>query len=75
MTWQSKMDSVVKDVLGIEFTCVINSDKSFSIFENNTKVASRETVFYLESHWRHEIAETLKVMFDEKIRDSLLKNS
>jgi hypothetical protein len=73
MNWSDKMDAVIKDVLGIEFTCVVNSDKSFSIFENNTKVATRQSIFYLESHWRHEVGETLKVMFDEKVRDSLLK--
>lgn len=73
MNWSEKMDAVVKDVLGIEYTCVVNSDKTFSIYENNDKVAARESIFYLESHWRHEIAETLKIIFDQRIQKSLQK--
>lgn len=73
MNWANKMDAVVKDVLGIEFTCVVNSDKSFTIYENNEKVGFRESVFYLESHWRQQLAETLKIIFDQRVQKSLQK--
>ncbi len=73
MTWKDKMDTVVKDVLGIEYSCVVNSDKSFSIFENNEKMASRSSIFYLESHWRHELTETLKIIFDQRIQKAMQK--
>ena len=73
MNWAEKMDAVVKDILGIEYTCVVNSDKSFTIFENNEKVATRKSIYYLESHWRHELAETLKIIFDQRIQKALQK--
>jgi hypothetical protein len=73
MRWQDKMDILVKDILGIEYTCIVNSDKSFTIFENGDPVAKRSSINYLEAHWRNELAETLKIMYNEKIQKSLLK--
>jgi len=74
MNYKEKMDAAVKEILGVEYTCVVDSERKFSIFENNDKVAVRETVFELGPHWRHELAETLKVMYDEKVREVLRKH-
>jgi hypothetical protein len=73
MNWADKMDAVVKDVLGIEYKCVINSDTSFSIFENNTKIHNHMDVRYLSSHWRLTLSETLMVIFNQRIQKSLQK--
>lgn len=68
------MDAVVKDVLGIEYTCIVNSDKSFSIFENSTKIVNHIDNCYLEAHWRRALADTLRVIFNERIQTSLRKH-
>lgn len=73
MKWKDKMDSVVKDVLGIEYTCVVTSDDSFKIFENNEVIAASTTQSCLKAHWRHDLQQTLKVIFDDRIKKSLLK--
>lgn len=73
MNWKDKMDAIVKDVLGIEYTCVVNSDTSYSIFENNEMITRATTGTYLDSHWRNAITETLEIIFKERIQKSLLK--
>jgi hypothetical protein len=73
MRWEHKMDEIVKNILGIEYTCIVDTDKSFTIFENDAKVVTRQTIYNLASHWKHELAETLKFLYDEKIRDVMLK--
>jgi hypothetical protein len=73
MNWKEKMDAVVKDVLGIEYTCVVNTDKSFTIYENNVVFATRQSSSYLESHWRIELKDVLAITFRERMQAIMQK--
>jgi hypothetical protein len=73
MKWEDKMDTVVKDVLGIEYTCVINSENSFSIYENNERIAGTVSSQNLESHWRHQLSDILETIHKQKIQKALSK--
>jgi hypothetical protein len=71
--WHIKMDLVVKDVLGIEYTCVVNSPNSFSIYENNERIAGTTSAENLESHWRKQLSDTLEIIHKQKIQKALSK--
>ena len=73
MNWKNKMDAVVKDVLGIEYTCVINSADSFEIYENNEMIAGTTSAGNLESHWRQQLSNTLEIIHKQKIKKALSK--
>lgn len=73
MNWKDKMDVVVKDVLGIEHTCVVNSEESFSIYENNERIAGTTSARNLNSHWREHLSSTLEIIHKQKIQKSLSK--
>jgi len=73
MRWQDKMDAVIKDILGIEYTLIIDTNKSFTIFENNQNILTHSSLFDLEFHWKMEVGNALRIFFNEKIKNSLLK--
>jgi len=73
MNWKDKMDAVIKDVLGIEYTCVVNSENSFSIYENNERIAGTTSAENLKSHWRQQLSHTLEIIHKQKIQKALSK--
>jgi hypothetical protein len=73
MKWVDKMDAVVKDILGIEYTCVVDSETTFKIFENDHEIVKHLDIRPLESHWRSIISDTLKTIFSQRIQQTLLK--
>jgi hypothetical protein len=70
--WVYKMDVVTKNIMGKEFEVEIESDKSFRICYNEFVVLTRESKFDLKSHWRQELSEALKILFDQKIKAALI---
>lgn len=73
MNWKEKMDTVVKDVLGIEYTCEVKSEHSFTIYENNEVIITRATSYSLEAHWRSDLLEVVSGIFIDRIKSALSK--
>lgn len=74
MRWQSKMDAVIKDVLGIEYMCVVESDKTFSIYKNNERVLRMDYCNSLNSHWKDHVKDAITSIIHEKIKNSIKKS-
>lgn len=73
MRWQDKINMVVKDVLGIEYTAIITSNNSFSIYENNDSIADHSCIYELESHWREQVTKVLETIHKQRIQKALSK--
>lgn len=73
MNWEKKMDNTVKDILGIEYTCVVKSDNLFSIFENNDVVFTRTASHMISNHWRADVTDAILKIISEKIINSMKK--
>lgn len=71
--WQYKMDVLVKNVMGKEYEVDVEGDNIFYILYNGMQVLRRETANELKSHWRQEITECLKFLFENKIKHALKK--
>jgi hypothetical protein len=74
MKWQNRMDAVIKDVLGIECTCIVESDKSFSIYENNERLLRMDYCNSLNAHWKDLVKDAITSIIHEKIKTSIKKS-
>ena len=73
MNWKNKMAVVLKDVMGPEYDVAIVSEYSFSIMFNGTVIFTRTSKYETCNHWREDISDVMKALFNNKINEAIKK--
>jgi hypothetical protein len=73
MTWEYKMQEVLKDVLGELWSVEVISADSFKVLHEGVLYLVQSANNNLESHWREVISISIKTIYENKIKNALLK--
>lgn len=69
MTWQDKMDIILKEVFGNQYGLEVVNEHEINISYRDKIIMNVKTVEFLSAHWRKELKSAIMKLFDFKVAE------